>query len=141
MRASGYHQMVKGYLIEILINCFRSYFHVSNSAVYSPPIMRIVDYVTDFYMYKATLSEFASELGLSVPYLSKLFKDETGTTFTEYLHHRRIEESCRLISTTNSTIEEIAEMVGYSDSKKFRARFKYEMGITPREYKNRTLLN
>ena len=72
---------------------------------------------------------------MSVPYLSAKFKDETGMTFTDYLHSRRISESCKIILNTEESIESIAEYVGYSDSKKFRENFKRKMGVSPREYR------
>lgn len=138
-RMPGYHELVKCGLLEILLGGFRIYFNRNESKKYSQPIQFIVNYITDYYMLDTTLSELAEQLNMSIPYLSKRFFEEVGMHFTEFLHKRRITESCRIISNTDDTIESIAECIGYSDSKKFRAKFKEEMGISPREYRQQIL--
>ncbi len=134
-RLPGYHEAVKCKLKEILIQGFRQYFNTDATIECSPTIRFIVDYLNNFYMENTTLSEHAEKLCLSLPYLSKKFKEEVGATYTEYLQRRRITESCRILSTSDDSIESIAEYVGYSDSKKYREKFKEYVGISPREYR------
>ena len=134
-RMPGYHDLVKCGLLEILLGGFRIYFNRNKRKKYSPPIQFIVNYITDYYMLDTTLSELAEQLDMSIPYISKRFKEEVGMHFTEFLHKRRITESCRIISNTDDSIESIAECIGYSDSKKFREKFKEQMGVSPREYR------
>ena len=138
-RMPGYHELVKCGLLEILLGGFRVYFNQGKSKKYSPPIQFIVNYVTDYYMLDTTLSELAEQLNMSIPYLSKRFYEEVGIHFTDFLHKRRITESCRIISNTDDSIESIAECIGYSDTKKFREKFKEQMGISPREYRKQIL--
>lgn len=60
---------------------------------------------------------------------------ETGMPYTRYVLHRRISESCSLLSESDESIEFIAGYVGFSDSKAFRSEFKELTGMSPREYR------
>ena len=135
-RVPGYHEIVKCKLMEILLIGFRKYFNQDIKVVCSAPIAAMLEYLGKSYMATQTLTSLAAEMKLSVPYLSKKFKDEVGMTYLEYLHSRRISEACRILSTSDDSIESVAEYVGYSDSKKFREKFKEIMGRSPREYRN-----
>ena len=134
-RLPGYHEMIKCRLAELMLTGFRSYFNKGETKSYSAPIRFILDYLTSGYMNDTTLTELAQELRMSVPYLSARFKEEVGMSFTDYLHDRRISESCKLLLNTEESVESIAEYVGYSDSKKFREKFRRKMGASPREYR------
>lgn len=81
-----------------------------------------------------TLTEVAAYIDLSPSYVSQLFKRMDGCTFTEYLNHVRIEEAKRLLKTTHMRVYEIAEAVGYQNSKYFFQLFKQITGKRPREY-------
>lgn len=136
-RLPGYYEVVRCRLMEILIKGFRQYFKKESIIKCSEPIRYIIDYLSTFYMENTTLSSFAEKLQLSLPYLSKKFKEEIGQTYLNYVNTRRITESCRILSTSDISIEAIAEFIGYSDSKKYREKFKELMGISPREYRKR----
>ena len=68
-------------------------------------------------------------------YFSSIFKQETGTTFVEYLTKVRIDKACELLRCTNSRTAEIGEQVGYSDPHYFSATFKKVMGQSPKDYR------
>lgn len=135
VKGAGYFEIVKCWLIEIMIAGFRSYYGSRLSYSYSEDIEYIVMYISDYYMQSLSLSEFAEELNMSLPYLSQKFKRETGMNFLDYLHQRRVFESCRLIAGTEESIENIAGYVGYADSKSFREKFRKVMHMSPRQYK------
>lgn len=136
-KSAGYHEVVKCALTEIVIEGFRSYYGLQESPEYSEDIGYIVNYISDYYMHNLMLSDFARELHLSLSYLSRKFKLETGMNYVEFLHRRRIVESCRLIAGTTENIESVAEYVGYPDAKSFRERFRSVMHMSPAEYKRR----
>lgn len=81
-----------------------------------------------------TLTEVAAHIDLSPSYVSQLFKRMDSCTFTEYLNHVRIEEAKHLLKTTHMRVYEIAEAVGYQNSKYFFQLFKQITGKRPREY-------
>lgn len=81
------------------------------------------------------MSEVAEVVGLSPAYFSKLFKDETGMTFTNYLTKLRMQEAARLIQKTSMRINEIAERMGYANLAYFSTVFRKYYEINPFEYR------
>lgn len=82
-----------------------------------------------------TLKMVASKVFSNESYLSRAFKKEIGVTFVEYISKKRIEESVRLLNTTDMKVYEIAEKIGFRDSHYFSLCFKKHIGITIKEYK------
>lgn len=60
---------------------------------------------------------------------------------TEYITRKRIEESVKLLNTTDLKAYEIAEQVGIKDPHYFSICFKKQLGVTIKEYKNRNQNN
>lgn len=132
---SGYRAMVKCKTLEILLIGLRRYFEEEAPQKYSPQVKKIIDYMSYGYMSNISLSDFAKNLNIPFRTLSKLFIKEVGMTYTNYVQKRKISESCNLLIESNESIEFISEYVGFSDSKKFRQKFKELTGMTPREYR------
>lgn len=99
------------------------------------PIRKAMDYVDGHYMDKLTLEEVAEKIGLNATYFSKLFKKESGKTFVNYLTEVRINQAKRLLSTTNDTMNSIAESVGYTDHRYFSQCFEKNVGMKPSLYR------
>lgn len=82
-----------------------------------------------------SLTMVAEMVHLSPAYFSKLFKNETGIGFSEYLVDIRIKKSRELLLHSDCSIRSIAEQVGYPDEKYFCRLFKKQVGIKPSEYR------
>lgn len=82
-----------------------------------------------------SLTEVAERAGLHPDYLSRIFKEHTGQTFSEYLNRVRIEKGIALLRETDLKIREIGEAVGYNNTNYFIKVFKDAMGVTPKEYR------
>lgn len=95
----------------------------------------IKEYVDTHYMEEVTPQNLAERFHINVSYLSQLFKKESGVTYTEYLTSLRIKNACRLLSTSNEKIAEIAERVGFHDYFYFTRVFKKMMDMSPSEYR------
>lgn len=67
--------------------------------------------------------------------LSKLFKEETGQKFVDYLIELRIKHARHLLEETHHSIQEIAEEVGYTNAISFGRMFKKVMSLSPGEYR------
>lgn len=67
----------------------------------------------------------------------KIFKQITGVGFHQYLNNYRVRNAEYLLLETNSSIEQVANMVGFSDSKSFCRVFKSHTGVTPGQYRNK----
>lgn len=68
-----------------------------------------------------SLIECAELVQISPSYLSRLFKQEAGMTFIEYLMKYKVERAKKLLEETNYSITEIAEIIGYSERNLNRA--------------------
>jgi len=85
------------------------------------------------------LESAARQVHLNPNYLSELFKEVTGRNFVDYLSEVRMEAAKQLLRETHLKTYEIAERVGYSSSKYFSAIFRKYCGMTPTEYRNRSI--
>ncbi len=134
-KSPGYLEIMRCYLIEIIILTMRQI--CSGVRSESGITEYIVEYVEKNYMNPVTLGAISETLNYSVPYVSKQFKCDMGITFRDYLHKVRCGHGCRLLSNTDKKVEEIAQLVGYGDSKYFCRVFKKVMGMTTGEFKKR----
>ncbi|NOU98603.1 response regulator transcription factor [Paenibacillus planticolens] len=82
-----------------------------------------------------SLQDAAEHVKMSASHLSKVFSQETGRTFIEYLTHFRIRKAMELFKTTSFKSFEIAFLVGYNDSHYFSTLFKRITGMTTKEFK------
>ena len=81
------------------------------------------------------LNLVARSIGISPAYLSRLMKQELGMSFKDFLTSLRINEAIVLMRSTNRSINEIADMVGYKNQHYFSTAFKNSMGISPSEHR------
>lgn len=84
------------------------------------------------------LEQIAERVELSPSYVSKLFRQETGLTMTDYLISVRMDKAKQfLIDYPQLKNYEISSMLGYSDPVYFNKLFKKVVGVTPKEYKEK----
>ena len=86
-----------------------------------------------------TVNSMAYQLNLSPKYLSDLLKQETGKTALELIHLYVISEAKNLLVEGENSISEIAYRLGFENPPYFSRLFKKEVGVSPKEYKNRFL--
>ncbi|AIQ50743.1 response regulator [Paenibacillus sp. FSL R7-0331] len=93
-------------------------------------------WLTANYKLHADLNMLAGMVFLTPSYLSKLFKQETGLTLTDYVIDIRIRTAKQLLkSSPDLKVHEIGTEVGYPDPAYFNKLFKKIVGVTPNEYK------
>ncbi len=103
---------------------------------YAVIIDKVKEYIHQQYSRDdVTLQDAASHVGVSPSHLSKIFGQETGTTFIEYLTQTRIRHAKELLLTTNAKTYEIACMVGYNDAHYFSHLFKKTTGMTAKDFR------
>lgn len=83
-----------------------------------------------------SLAAVAEKFYLNSSYLSRIFKERTGTTLVEYLNKIRIHHACRYLDAGGWKIYEIAEKVGIPNADYFGRCFRKIMGISAKEYCN-----
>lgn len=85
-----------------------------------------------------SLEKIALQLYLNPSYLSRLFKENVGKSYTKYVMEKRIEKAKELLQEENYKIYEIGEFVGYENTKYFNKVFKEMVGMTPKEYREKS---
>lgn len=96
---------------------------------------KVVDFLELNYMTKLSQQECADYFHINKDYLSRAFKKHTGIGMARYLNNIRIRKAQELLRTTDLQIQEIADRVGYFDSKYFSRQFKLATGMTPAQYR------
>lgn len=133
-KRTNYRTVLKGYLLVLLTKIFRAMQNADSTGILNqmnriaPDILK---YIEDKCFEKITLRELAQKCFYSPAYFSRIFKDYSGKSLTEYINEKRIQEAARLIRETNCSIEEISHRVGFHDRKQFYKIFKGHMGVTP----------
>ena len=102
---------------------------------------RVIDQLLYILQHRYTdsslsLQTVADQLSLTPNYLSALFKRQMGENFSDYLEKLRIEKACQLLQDVQHKVYQVADAVGYTDSRHFAKVFKAATGKTPLEYRN-----
>lgn len=98
-------------------------------------VKRARQMIEEYYNQGITLEETAQKLCVSEEYLSTQFKKETGASFTETVRKFRIDKVKDLLLHSSLKLNQIADMVGYSDPKYMSKVFKDEIGMLPAEFR------
>ena len=93
------------------------------------------DYLESNFLRQVSLGEIAGAAGVHRVHLSREFRRYFSTTVGEYLRRKRIEHACKLVSTTQISLAEIAMTCGFSDQSHFSATFRRQIGLTPARYR------
>ncbi len=102
---------------------------------YSKRVNDIIEYVKKNYDRNIGLSQMSDDLMMNKSYLCRLFKNETGENFTDFLSKYRIDIAKNMITNENYKLYEIAEKTGFSNAQQFSAVFKKITGQNPIDYK------
>lgn len=103
----------------------------------NPKILEAAKYIQSNFHNKLTLSDVASRLFINPSYLCRLFKQEMGFTFVEYVNYVRIETAKETIRKEEYSIAEIAELCGFENDSTFSRTFKTFTGISPSQYRKK----
>ena len=100
-------------------------------------IDRAKEYINENFRRDISLDDVSREVDISPYYFSKLFKQETGKNFIEYLTEIRLKNARELLQDSRLSIKEICAQSGYSDPNYFSRIFKKYEGVTPSEFRER----
>jgi AraC-like DNA-binding protein len=102
---------------------------------YSETVMEWIEanYASDF-----AIDRLADSLHLSKNYVSRVFRQETGSSVSEYVTARRIAEACKRLRSSDVPVERIGIEVGLPNASYFCHLFKRVVGVTPLQYRKRS---
>ncbi|MCR4924340.1 MAG: response regulator [Lachnospiraceae bacterium] len=92
-------------------------------------------YINENFASDISLDDVSRVVNISPYYFSKIFKEESGFNFIEYLTNIRIEKAKELLKESDYSMKEICSKCGYTDPNYFSRSFKKNVGVTPTEYK------
>ncbi len=92
-------------------------------------------YIEENYSRDISLDDVSRHVDISPYYFSKLFKEESGENFIEYLTNLRIKRAKNLLRHSDMNMKNICAKIGYSDPNYFSRIFKKQVGVTPTEYR------
>ncbi|WP_168120778.1 helix-turn-helix domain-containing protein [Paenibacillus sp. HB172176] len=96
---------------------------------------RITAFVQEHYREDLGLERIADEMGVSVKYVSRVFKEKSGVVLTDYINQVRIDKAKELLASTTMRINDIAEEVGIYSRTTFLRSFKKVEGMSPNEFR------
>ena len=106
-----------------------------NEKELSQRIFKAVVFIQQHYNEPISLEQIAMEANLNPEYLSRVFKEETGYNYSAFLSNIRLKKAEYLLINTVEKVQNIAEMVGYSNVSYFSTIFKKKYGVNPYEFR------
>ncbi len=95
------------------------------------------DYIMNNYQFNITITDIASNVGVTTNYLANIFKDIIGFSPKQFLTNIRITRACNLLRINQYPIKDIAKLVGYANQLHFSSAFKKMIGVSPLEYRRK----
>ncbi len=110
-------------------------------AASSKQVAEAIDYIYVHIMDRITINDLAGAICISPTYLSRIFKQETGVSVSEYIRQRKIDLAKNLLRFSSYDLVDIANMLSYSSQSHFIQQFHSQVGMTPKTYRDRNYLN
>ena len=102
-------------------------------------INRILEITEESFSEPVTsLTTVSAALSYNSKYISHIFKEEMGLGYSEYLRNTRIKYAVSLLEYGIDSIKNVAYLSGFSDPLYFSTVFKKTVGVSPKEYMNRS---
>ncbi len=135
-----YMEILIGELI-VLLQRMKTKNFISQKSTSSSIIPQVLEYIKTHFTSNIKLEEVASRFYMNPSYFSRMFKEQTGFMFSEYITKLRIKEANKMLSLTNKHITDIAFTLGFNSSNNFCKTYKKTMGMTALEYRRATKKN
>lgn len=142
MKNTGYEDICQAYMEILIIRLMR----ITAIAVPQEPLAAATNrqcaaarrFIDLHFKEPLTLDQLAQEAHMNKFYLAHTFKEEYGTSPINYMIRRRIEESKYLLTETDLSLSQIAQMLGFSSLSYFSQVFRRTQSTSPMEYRQRS---
>lgn len=132
-----YEELVSTFVeIRDRLDSIHSLKNSSEQIGYSHKLMRQVQDIVNANLRSVTLESASASVNLSSSYLSRLFKECVGISFSDYCNQARMRRAAFLLLQTDMRTYEISDEVGYDNPKNFTRAFHKYFGVSPRDYRN-----
>jgi AraC-like DNA-binding protein len=131
--------------IELLLNCCNRFYKrqfTTRKVVYNDVLQKLEETLDDYFNAEKSLAQgiptvqyLAETLNISPSYLSDMLRSLTGQNAQQHIHNKLIEKAKEKISTTRSSISEIAYELGFEHPSSFNKLFKTKTSFSPLEFR------
>ncbi len=128
---------VESWITQIILPPIIQKYADKQSAIQINITESVISIIEKEFTSDLTLEMIASKINFHPSYISRVFKKETGLSFSEYLLRYRIKNMKKVLRETNMKIAEIAEMFHYNSSASFIRSFRKVEGMTPGQYRKK----
>lgn len=97
-------------------------------------ISDILEYINENYTRTITLTELSTRFYISEFHLCRIFKKFTGRTIVEYINYLRIEKAKIILTTSDTSIKEVAKICGFKTTARFNHVFKEYERTNPSQF-------
>lgn len=101
-------------------------------------VQNAITYIHEHLNENIQLQSIADAMFINKSYLSRVFKESTTLTTSEYINLERVRIAKRYLTVSGLTIDEIAHIVGYNQISYFIKVFKKHTELTPLQYRKQT---
>ena len=95
----------------------------------------VITYIADHYKEKIYIETLSDMITVSPDYFTKMFKDSIGRTPIDYINGLRINRAMQMLATTDISVNDISDQLGFSNSNYFHKIFKQYMDTSPAAYR------
>lgn len=99
---------------------------------------QVLFYIHQGYDSDITLQQIADKLEMSASQISRIFKEESKLTFSEYVIQYRMKKACEWLLNTDMSIKEISDRLRYTNVQNFSRTFKQIIGVPPGEFRKQS---
>lgn len=131
MNQQPLYQLHARAIFELILHRLLANYYRRSASIIDPRIKKVMTYVSDHYSENISINDLAQMVDLHPVYLGKLFKQNTGYSFKEYVNRIRINNAEMMLSAGDFTVTETAERCGFNDISYFSNLFKSLKGYPP----------
>ena len=95
----------------------------------------VISYIDEHFREKIYIEELSAMINVSPDYFTKMFKESIGKTPIDYINGMRVNSAMELLCTTEMSMTEIAEAIGFCNPNYFHKIFKQYMMTSPLAYR------
>ena len=109
---------------------------LAGQAADTEPVRDLLSWLRDHLTDDLSVAALARQINLSERQFTRVFKAEVGATAADHVEAVRLESACRLLETTNRTIEQIAKTCGFGTPETMNRTFRRRLDTTPGEHRH-----
>ena len=109
---------------------------LAGQAADTEPVRDLLSWLRDHLTDDLSVAALARQINLSERQFTRVFKAEVGVTAADHVEAVRLESACRLLETTNRTIEQIARTCGFGTPETMNRTFRRRLNTTPGDHRH-----